>query len=464
MYKVGVLGAGTWGMAVARVLCNRHHSVMVWSALPQEIEYIQKNRTHPKLPELEIPDDMEFTTDIKEVCNSEYLVVAVPSIFMRSTMETAKDYIKEQILIDLAKGVEKDSLYTMSEIIRDVLGNQAKIVALSGPTHAEEVVRDMPSTIVSACDDLEVAEKVQNLFQDTCMRVYTNIDVRGVELCGALKNIIALAAGISHGLNYGDNTRAALITRGLSEMTRLGTTMGCLEQTFHGLAGIGDLIVTATSVHSRNFKCGTLIGQGYNVDDATKEVGMVEMPITAMVDAIVKGKVSPNEAVKALMNRDRKTELTKSVADINFENSIIKSKRGLGMKRVITYGTFDLLHYGHINLLKRAKALGDYLIVAVSTDEFTRLKKDKKCYFSYEQRKGLLESVRFVDLVIPEENWDQKIKDIKEYHIDTFVIGDDWKGKFDYLKDEGVEVIYLPRTPEISTTQIKEDLHHTEEK
>ena len=260
MYKVGVLGAGTWGMAVARVLCNRHHSVMVWSALPQEIEYIQKNRTHPKLPELEIPDDMEFTTDIKEVCNSEYLVVAVPSIFMRSTMETAKDYIKDQILIDLAKGVEKDSLYTMSEIIRDVLGNQAKIVALSGPTHAEEVVRDMPSTIVSACDDLEVAEKVQNLFQDTCMRVYTNIDVRGVELCGALKNIIALAAGISHGLNYGDNTRAALITRGLSEMTRLGTTMGCLEQTFHGLAGIGDLIVTATSVHSRNFKCGTLIG------------------------------------------------------------------------------------------------------------------------------------------------------------------------------------------------------------
>ena len=130
MYKVGVLGAGTWGMAVARVLCNRHHSVMVWSALPQEIEYIQKNRTHPKLPELEIPDDMEFTTDIKEVCNSEYLVVAVPSIFMRSTMETAKDYIKDQILIDLAKGVEKDSLYTMSEIIRDVLGNQAKIVAL----------------------------------------------------------------------------------------------------------------------------------------------------------------------------------------------------------------------------------------------------------------------------------------------------------------------------------------------
>ena len=478
MYKVGVLGAGTWGMAVARVLCNRHHSVMVWSALPQEIEYIQKNRTHPKLPELQIPDDMEFTTDIKEVCNSEYLVVAVPSIFMRSTMETAKDYIKDQILIDLAKGVESDSLYTMSEIIRDVLGSQAKIVALSGPTHAEEVVNDMPSTIVSACGDLEVAEKVQNLFQDTCMRVYTNVDVRGVELCGALKNIIALAAGISHGLNYGDNTRAAIITRGLSEMTRLGTTMGCLEQTFHGLAGIGDLIVTATSVHSRNFKCGTLIGQGYNVDEATKEVGMVveglnalpaamqlskrydvEMPITATVDAIVKGKVSPNEAVKALMNRDRKTELTKSVADINFENSIIKSKRGLGMKRVITYGTFDMLHYGHINLLRRAKELGDYLVVVLSTDEFNWNSKQKKCYFTYEQRKQVLEAIRYVDLVIPEENWEQKISDVQDYKIDTFVMGNDWEGKFDFLKDY-CEVVYLPRTEGISTTQIKTDLNH----
>lgn len=479
MYKVGVLGAGTWGMAVARVLCNKHHSVMVWSALEDEIKYIKENNKHPKLPELDIPEDMKFTTDIKEACDCEYIVIAVPSVFIRSTMKAAKEYINDQILIDLAKGIEADSLYTMSDIIRDVLGSKAKIVALSGPTHAEEVAKDMPTTIVSACQDLEVAEKVQNLFQGTCMRVYTNIDTHGVEICGALKNIIALAAGISHGLNFGDNTRAAIITRGLSEITRLGLKMGCLEQTFNGLAGIGDLIVTATSMHSRNFTCGTLIGQGYSTEDAKEKVGMVveglnalpaaiqlakrydvEMPIINAVDAIVKGKVKPIDAVNELMNRDHKTELTKSIADINFENSIIRSKRGLGMKRVITYGTFDLLHYGHINLLKRAKALGDYLIVAVSTDEFTRLEKNKQCYFSYEQRKGLLESVRFVDLVIPEDSWDQKLKDIKEYHIDTFVIGDDWKGKFDYLKDEGIEVIYLPRTPEISTTQIKEDLNN----
>ena len=477
MSKVGVLGAGTWGIAVARILCA-HHDVTVWSALPEEIEYIQKHRTHPKLKEISIPDNMKLTTDMETACDSEYIVLGVPSIFVRSTVEKAKPYIHDQILIDLAKGIELDSLYTMSEIIKDVLGKHTKLVALSGPTHAEEVARDMPSTIVSACNNLEVAEKVQNLFVDTCMRVYTNVDVIGVELCGALKNIIALAAGISNGLQFGDNTRAAIITRGLSEITRLGLSMGCLEQTFNGLAGIGDLIVTATSIHSRNFTCGTLIGQGYKPEDAIKKVGMVveginalpaamqlakrnnvEIPIINAVNEVINHGADPKATVNMLMNRDRKTELTRSILDINYENSIIKSKRGLGMKRVITYGTFDLLHYGHINLLKRAKALGDYLVVVVSTDEFVEKEKHKTCYFNYEQRKGLLESIRFVDLVIPEESWQQKISDIKDYHIDTFVMGDDWKGKFDYLRDEGVEVIYLPRTPEISTTQIKEDLH-----
>ena len=477
MSKVGVLGAGTWGIAVARILCA-HHDVTVWSALPEEIEYIQKHRTHPKLKEISIPDNMKLTTDMETACDSEYIVLGVPSVFVRSTVEKAKPYIHDQILIDLAKGIELDSLYTMSEIIKDVLGKHTKLVALSGPTHAEEVARDMPSTIVSACNDLEVAEKVQNLFVDTCMRVYTNVDVIGVELCGALKNIIALAAGISNGLQFGDNTRAAIITRGLSEITRLGLSMGCLEQTFNGLAGIGDLIVTATSIHSRNFTCGTLIGQGYKPKDAIKKVGMVveginalpaamqlakrnnvEIPIINAVNEVINHGADPKATVNMLMNRDRKTELTRSILDINYENSIIKSKRGVGMKRVITYGTFDLLHYGHINLLKRAKALGDYLVVVVSTDEFVEKEKHKTCYFNYEQRKGLLESIRFVDLVIPEESWQQKISDIKDYHIDTFVMGDDWKGKFDYLRDEGVEVIYLPRTPEISTTQIKEDLH-----
>ncbi len=184
----------------------------------------------------------------------------------------------------------------------------------------------------------------------------------------------------------------------------------------------------------------------------------VELPIVSAVDAVVNHGANPTETVQSLMSRDKKTELSRSKLDISFENSIIKNKRGTGMKRVITYGTFDLLHYGHINLLKRAKALGDYLVVAISTDEFNWNEKQKKCYFTYEQRKALVEAVRYVDLVIPEENWEQKKTDVHEYHIDTFVIGDDWEGKFDFLKEEGCEVVYLPRTPEISTTQIKKDL------
>ena len=485
MSSIGVLGAGTWGMALARMLSNSEHDVTVWSAIEKEIDDLSATRCHPNLPDMIIPASIVFTKSIEEACaQKDVILFAVPSVFVRSTADKARHYIPDsQIIVDVAKGIEADTLYTMSEVIRDEiqkdgLHENLKIVALSGPTHAEEVARDLPTTIVSACTDLDVAEKVQDIFMNTCMRVYTNVDVQGVELCGALKNVIALAAGISKGLGYGDNAKAALITRGMAEISRLGVAMGCMEQTFNGLAGIGDLIVTATSMHSRNNRAGQLIGKGHAVADAVSQVGMVveginalpaamqlskrysvEMPIIAAVNAVVNGEVSPFSALEALMTRDKKTEMSKSILDINFENTIIKNKRGIGMKRVITYGTFDLLHYGHINLLRRAKALGDYLVVVVSSDEFNWNEKQKKCYFTYEQRKAMVEAIRYVDLVIPETCWEQKRTDVHEYHIDTFVMGDDWKGKFDFLKEEGVEVVYLPRTPEISTTQIKADLN-----
>lgn len=281
-------------------------------------------------------------------------------------------------------------------------------------------------------------------------------------------------------LYYGDNAKAkaTLITRGMAEKCRLGVAMRCMEQTFNGLAGIGDLIVTATSEHSRNNRTEPLIGKYYAPAEVVKQVGMVveginalpavmqlmqrygiDMPIVTATNAIVNEEANPKETVACLISRDKKSELPKPILDISFESTILKNKRSSTMKRVITYGTFDLLHYGHINLLRRAKALGDYLIVVLSSDEFNWNEKQKKCYFTYEERKALLESVRYVDLVIPEENWEQKKTDVHEYHVNTFVMGDDWKGKFDFLKDEGVEVVYLPRTPEISTTQIKQDLN-----
>ena len=331
MTKIGVLGAGTWGMALARMLCLSGHEVSVWSALEKEIDEFSATRRHPNLPGMVIPEALGFTKDIEEVCkDKEILLFAVPSPFVRVTSRKAAPFIQDnQIIVDVAKGIEADTLFTMTQIIADEIQNPAvKLVALSGPTHAEEVAKDLPTTIVSACEDMAVAQRVQNVFGNTCMRVYTNEDVLGVELCGAMKNIVALASGAALGLGYGDNTKAALITRGMAEITRLGIAMGCNFQTFYGLAGVGDLIVTATSVHSRNNRCGMLLGQGVSPQDAIKQVGMVveginalpaamrlareyqvEMPIVAAVNSVVNEGADPREAVAKLMRRGQTTEM-----------------------------------------------------------------------------------------------------------------------------------------------------------
>ena len=333
MSKVGILGAGTWGIALGRMLCRSGCQVTVWSALPQEIAQLSKTRQHPNLPGMILPQDLLFTEDISQVCmKKDILLFAVPSVYVRATAEKAAPYIAEgQIVVDVAKGIEPETLLTLTQVIREELrraGNtSARLVALSGPTHAEEVALDKPTTIVSASADPAAAELVQDVFMNTCLRVYTNPDVLGVELCGALKNIIALAAGISAGLGYGDNAKAAIITRGMVEIARLGKAMGCREETFYGLAGVGDLIVTATSVHSRNNRAGMLMGQGVAPAEAVAQVGMVvegvnalpaavalscrygvELPIIQAVNAVVNGGAAPAPTVMALMNRDKKAE------------------------------------------------------------------------------------------------------------------------------------------------------------
>ncbi len=329
MASIGVLGAGTWGVALARMLVNAGHEVTVWSALPAEIDELSRTRRQKNLPDMAIPEKTVFTKQLEEACaQKDLLLFAVPSVFVRATARAAAPYLGgNRLVADAAKGIEPDTLLTMTEVIRDELKNPAALVALSGPTHAEEVARDLPTTIVSASGDLKAAEAVQDIFMTPRFRVYTNPDVKGVELCGAVKNIIALAAGISAGLGYGDNTKAALITRGMAEITRLGVAMGCREQTFAGLAGIGDLIVTATSRHSRNNRCGELIGRGVPPEEAVRQVGMVvegvnalpaavalsrkygvSMPITRAVSDVVRNGRSPGDAVMELMTRDRKAE------------------------------------------------------------------------------------------------------------------------------------------------------------
>ena len=339
--KIGVLGAGTWGITLARMLCLAGHDVMIWSAIEKEIDALSATRKHPNLADIELPQQITYTKDIKCVCSEkDILLFAVPSPFVRATARKAAPYVSsEQILVDVAKGIEEDTLYTMTQIIADEInGRGIKLVALSGPTHAEEVIKDLPTTIVSASSDEEAALFVQKVFTTPCMRVYTNDDILGVEICGALKNIIALASGIAIGLGCGDNAKAALITRGIAEISRLGLAMGCREQTFGGLAGIGDLIVTATSMHSRNLRCGILLGQGVPAPDAIRQVGMVveglnalpaalrlskkynvEMPIIETVDAVVSGKVNVSEAIHKLMSRDLKSELSGSSFDNKYD-------------------------------------------------------------------------------------------------------------------------------------------------
>lgn len=333
MADIGVLGAGTWGMALTRMLSLTGHQVTVWSALPEEVEAYAKTRRQPNLPDMVIPEEVHFTTDMEEVCASrDLLLFVVPSVFVRSTAAKAAPFIPEgQLIADAAKGIESGTLMTLTQVISDELekaGKHAQLVALSGPTHAEEVAKDLPTTIVAASRDEEAAVMVQKIFMNDVMRVYTNDDITGVELCGAMKNIIALASGAALGLGYGDNTKAALITRGMHEITSLGVAMGCDPGTFSGLAGIGDLIVTATSEHSRNNRCGHLIGQGVKPADAVRQVGMVveginaipaalqlqekyhvEMPLVDAIDAVVNHGADPKQTVHFLMTRAPRSEL-----------------------------------------------------------------------------------------------------------------------------------------------------------
>lgn len=331
MSKVGVLGAGSWGTALALLLFNNGHDVTVWSINKEEVEMLQKERENKsKLPGVILPEEMKITNDLEEgMKDKDFLVLAVPSIFTRSTARSMKPYIQAgQIIVNVAKGIEENTLMTLSEQIEDELP-EADVAVLSGPSHAEEVGRCIPTTCVVGAKTRETAELLQKAFMNQVFRVYTSSDILGIELGGSLKNVIALAAGIADGLGYGDNTKAALITRGIAEITRLGVKMGGKMESFAGLTGIGDLIVTCASVHSRNRKAGFLMGQGKTMQEAMDEVKMVvegvysakaamalskkyevSMPIIEQVNAVLFEGKNASEAVKELMVREGKSELT----------------------------------------------------------------------------------------------------------------------------------------------------------
>lgn len=327
--KIAVIGAGSWGTALSVSLSGNGHTVKIWDINREHLNELSSNRENTRyLPGVKLPERIQISYTVEEaVEGADIVLFSAPAQHFRSALDGALPYLKpEMALINVAKGIEQKTLKRMSEIAFEKLPD-AKYVVLSGPSHAEEVGKGMPTTLVSASKDVELAEYVQDVFMSDCLRIYTGSDVIGAELGGALKNIIALGAGISDGMGFGDNAKAALMTRGITEIARLGVQLGASLNTFFGLTGIGDLIVTCTSMHSRNRRCGIMIGEGMSPSEAKEKVGMVvegmytteaayelarqfgvEMPITEQIYRVINGTSDAREAVMNLMTRQRKHE------------------------------------------------------------------------------------------------------------------------------------------------------------
>ncbi|MBQ2136091.1 MAG: NAD(P)-dependent glycerol-3-phosphate dehydrogenase [Clostridia bacterium] len=327
MSKITVLGAGGWGMALAISAHNSGNEVTIWSPFENEVNLLLEKRTNEKLlKDVYLPKEINITNDMSCVEGSVLTIIATPSTAVRQVAKQLRSYKNYGIVVNVSKGIEQDSLKRLSEVIRDELGENARIVAFSGPSHAEEVARNIPTSIVAASNSLPAAQIVQDIMASPYLRIYTSGDIVGVELGGALKNVIAIAAGICDGMNLGDNTKAAMITRGLAEMARLGVCMGAKEYTFAGLTGIGDLIVTCTSKHSRNNRFGNKVGSGVSVEQALSEVGTVEgyyasfsaynlakkyritMPIIEECYAILYENKDVKQVLTDLMNRPCRSE------------------------------------------------------------------------------------------------------------------------------------------------------------
>lgn len=329
MKTIGVIGAGSWGTALAITLSGKGHQVKIWDVDPGHLKELDENRENVRyLPGIPFNDNLQTAGSVEEALkDADVVLFSAPAQHFRSALENALPYIRpEMILVNVAKGIEQKTLMRMSQIAFQMLPD-ARYVVLSGPSHAEEVGKNLPTTVAVASKDLKLAEEVQDIFITDRFRVYTTEDIVGVELGGALKNIIALGAGISDGLGFGDNAKAALMTRGLAEIKRLGLKLGAAPETFAGLTGVGDLIVTCTSMHCRNRRCGIMIGEGIAPEDATAKVGMVvegmftteaaydlakregvEMPITEQLYDIINGKVNAKDCVELLMGREKKHE------------------------------------------------------------------------------------------------------------------------------------------------------------
>lgn len=328
--KIAVIGAGSFGTSLAMLLVSKGHDVSIWGRKKSQMALMRDTLENPHyLPGIKLPRELRIVDEMEDALkDAEIILFSVPAQQFRGVLNTAKDFMSgNEIIVNVAKGIEKGTLLRLSEVAKEIMP-EGRYVTLSGPSHAEEVAKALPTTVAVAAEDEELAKMIQNVFNTDRFRVYTNDDIAGVELGGSLKNIIALGAGISDGMGFGDNAKAAMMTRGITEMSRLGIAMGAKPETFSGLTGLGDLIVTCTSMHSRNRRCGIMMGEGKTVEEAKEEIGMVveglstaeaagalaekyniEMPITQCICLMIEGKITAIQAVEILMGRETKNEM-----------------------------------------------------------------------------------------------------------------------------------------------------------
>ncbi len=453
--NVYIIGTGSFGTAIANQLSfnttNQVYLLCRDSTLEKEIN---ENHTNVKFfPNKILNVALRATSIRKDLSNADVIFMAIPTSTLQKGIEEIKDCIpKNALVINLSKGIFKDG-QTIVDFLKEKLNNE-NIITLKGPTFAVEVMNNEHSLFTLGFRSKDQYRCIQELIRNTNIHIDYTTDIKGVELLSALKNIYAIIIGIIDAKYEASNTRHMILTKAFSEIRVLLKALGGREDTLFMACGYGDFGLTALNDMSRNRTLGLLIGKGFYTSDVKNSSIVLEGLKT--IDLIYNNTNSYVKEQTPLFNKLAIFFKNKeSSFDIHFSGLVDKK-----MKTVLTYGTFDLLHYGHVEILRRSKRMGDRLIVGLSTDEFNKV-KGKICEIPYAKRKELLEAIEYVDLVIPESEWEQKQKDIIENEVDIFIMGDDWEGKFDYLK-ELCEVRYLPRTHGISTSKLKSILKDPE--
>lgn len=454
MSKIAIIGTGTFAISMAYQLSlNKKNKITLFGRDADQCCEINDHNTNNKYFEnLKLKKRIKASCDYSELTNYKVLFICIPSNAILDLGLILKEFVqKNTLIVNMAKGLLLDGV-TIYDYLRNICQFE-NVTTLKGPSFSSELISNHPTLLTFGYEAYQQSKKIRSLIENTHLYLDYTTDINGVEYLSALKNIYAIYIGNIDGRFNSLNTRYFLLTQCFNEIRKLLKHLHCDPDTIVLGCGIGDICLTSLSDLSRNRTLGLMIGKGfYDPSFSSKNVALEGLRTLQLLHDSLDVKIVETLPILKTMLA---FFIKKEADNLNLDFFSLLKKR---FKTVLTYGTFDLLHYGHLEILKRSKSFGDRLIVGLSTDDFN-LEKGKKCEFSFDKRKKYLESLDYVDIVIPETHWEQKIEDIKKYDVDYFVMGDDWKGKFDFL-EEHCEVIYLPRTQGISTTQIKKILNN----